>query len=304
MSSERSLRLRRRVRAVAAPAALALQLMTAGPARALDDLPSPVSAPPEDGALERARKMSARATALFDAGHYEAALAEFTRAYTALAGHPRQYFVLHNLAVCNARLQRYDRALELYEAYLQRAPADETDRARVSGEVQVLRSLVGIIVVQSAIGAEVWLDRRYLGRAPGRFTVPAGQHSIEIRAPLYETERRELRVAPGERRTVSFTPRRLSTYRGPSRAYFWSAIGLTGAATVAGTTLGLLALSERRRGLDRAELHLDTHREANRTDNLALAADACFGSALLFGATATVLYFVTDWPTERTPGSP
>jgi len=93
-----------------------------------------------------------------------------------------------------------------------------------------------------------------------------------------------------------FELQRLSTSTGPPPAYFWVAVGLTGVATVVGTSAGLMALNAHEQGRERAALYLDTAAEAERTRHLALASDVGFGAAVLFGATATVLYFVTDWP--------
>jgi hypothetical protein len=66
----------------------------------------------------------------------------------------------------------------------------------------------------------------------------------------------------------------------------------------------VLALRSHDDGSERADLHLDTSQQSERARNQALAADVCFGGALLFGAAATVLYFVTDWSPERPRGEP
>ncbi|HEY3496100.1 MAG TPA: tetratricopeptide repeat protein [Polyangiaceae bacterium] len=256
---------------------------------------APPPAPPADPQLAEARSIVAAAESLFAAGHLEAALAEYTRAYQTLANHPRQYWVLHNLALCNERLFRYDEAMRLYQEYLRRAPSGEPDRKVVESVVRALHSLLATLVIHSSTAADVWLDDRRIGKAPGRFLIPAGRHVIEIRAPLYEAERREIALQPGGGEALTFELRRLSTYQGPSRAYFWTAVGLTGASLVAGTTLGLMAVSSHEEGQARAGVSLDTGEIADRARHQAVAADVCFGAAVLFGATATVLYFVTDW---------
>jgi PEGA domain-containing protein len=271
--------------------------------------PSPATPPPStpspstpegtasepDETLARARAVVAVAEPLFLAGHYEAALAEYSRAYQILEGHPRQYWVLHNLAACNERLFRYDVAVELYEHYLRRAPASEEDRKEVSAILATLRSLLATLVIESSVAGEVWLDDRRLGAAPGKWRVPAGRHIVELRADRYESQRREVQLSAGQLEIDRFQLRRLSTYAGPPPVYFWVAVGLTGAATVAGATAGFMALNAREQGREQAALYLDTQADAERTRHLALASDIGFGAAALFGATATVLYFVTDW---------
>jgi len=253
-----------------------------------------------DEPLARARAVVATAARLFEAGQYAAALAEYSRAYQILQGHPRQYWVLHNLAACNERLFRYDVAVELYEEYLRRAPATEDDRKEVSAVLSTLRTLLATLVVESSVAGEVWLDDRLLGTAPGKWRVPAGRHIVEVRADRYESQRREVLLSAGQTEVDRFQLQRLSTYQGPPPTYFWVAVGLTGAATIAGATTGAMALEARRDGQAQAALHVDTQPEAERTRHLALASDIGFGAAILFGATATVLYFVTDWPKAGT----
>jgi hypothetical protein len=265
------------------------------------EVPKTATSSERDEPLTRARVLSAAGDRLFLAGHYAAALVEYSRASDILDGHPKQYWVLHNLAACNERMFRYDIAVALYEEYLRRAPPTETDRAEVTAIVRTLRSLLATLVIESSVSGEVWLDERRLGTAPGSWSVPAGSHIVEIRAERYESQRREVTLNAGQRHIDRFQLRRLSTNAGPRPAYFWVAVGLTGVAAIVGTTAGLQALSARERGRDRAALYLDTQDDAERTRRWALASDAGFGAALLFGATATVLYFVTDWPNAASP---
>jgi tetratricopeptide (TPR) repeat protein len=263
-------------------------------------LGTPSSEPDEP--LARARAVVALAEPLFLAGHYAAALAEYSRAYQILEGHPRQYWVLHNQAACNERMFRYDVAVELYEEYLRRAPPTEGDRREVSAILTTLRSLLATLVIESSVTGEVWLDDRRLGGTPGKWRIPAGRHIVEVRADRYESQRREVQLNAGQVQVDRFYLQRLSTYAGPPPAYFWVAVGLTAAATATGVTAGVMALSAREQGLQRAELHLDTSADAERTNHRALASDIGFGAAALFGVTATVLYFVTDWPKSGNPG--
>ena len=255
-----------------------------------------------DEALARARTVVAVAEPLFLAEQYPAALAEYTRAYQILAGHPRQYWVLHNLAACNERMFRYDVAVELYEEYLRRAPPTEEDRKEVSAVLRTLRSLLATLVVESSVAGEVWLDDRRLGAAPGKWRVAAGRHIVELRAHSYEAQRKELQLSAGQVAKERFELQRLSMNAGPPPAYFWGAVVLTGVATLVGTSSGLNALNARNQGRQKAALYLDTQAEGERTRRWALASDIGFGAAALFGATATVLFFVTDWSKSGGPG--
>lgn len=284
--------------------ALLAAIGVAASAVAQEAAPTPVvapdalveDAPVADAQLTRARATIQLAKGLFAAAAYDAALAEFTRAYESLSGHPKQYIALHNIAVCHERMQRYDLALEFYERYLAQAPATESDRAEVEAVTRVLRSLLARLELESNVRAEVWIDGRKFGWAPGTLIVPAGRHSIELRATSYEGQRRELQVAAGEARRMRFSLTKLARARGAHPAYFWTSLGASGASLVAGAVLGGLALSASDEGERKALLHLDARRDSERARNLSTAADGCFASAVVFGVASTVLYFVTDWP--------
>ena len=113
---------------------------------------------------------------------------------------------------------------------------------------------------------------------------------------MRESQQREVQLGAGQRLQLRFELERLSANTGPRPAYFWAATTLTGAALVTGTVFGALALSAREDGRERAGYYLDSQAEADRTRNYALAADIGFGGAALLGASAAVLYFITDWP--------
>ena len=254
----------------------------------------------EDPRLVQARSMLARGRALFSAGNYDAALAEFMRASELLQGHPRQYIVLNNIAVCHERRFRYDMAVRYYEEYLGRAPENEADRAQVVAVLQTLRSLLATLEIESSVPTEVWVDDRLVGTGPGKVLIPSGRHSVELRASLYESQRMEVHAAAGQSQSIRFAPRRLSTYEAPDRAYFWVALGLTGAAVGVGTVFGIRALAANDAGEDKARAFLASEAEAERARELSLAADVSFGAAALFGAASLVLHFVTD-PSSGAP---
>jgi tetratricopeptide (TPR) repeat protein len=248
-----------------------------------------------------ARATIERAEKLFAAGNFDAALSEFTRAYRQLEGHPRQYYVLHNQALCHERMFRYDLALVLYERYLQKAPREEQDRRAVEAVVAALRGLLATVDIESNVRAEVWVDDRQIATAPGRVLVPAGRHLVELRASLYEPARIELNVAARQRARMRFSLRKLSAYAGLPRAYFWSGIGLTAAAVITGSVFGARALDARSEVRTLADERRDSARERERVQDLALAADACFGAAVVLAATSTVLFFATDWAEAERP---
>ena len=99
-------------------------------------------------------------------------------------------------------------------------------------------------------------------------------------------------------------------YRGIEPPLFWSAAGLTLGSLVAGTTVGLMAMSERARFANQATDTSDparfliTTQDDERIQRLALTADILLGGALLFGIATTAIYFVTDWDSEAEAATP
>jgi tetratricopeptide (TPR) repeat protein len=244
-----------------------------------------------------ARAAVGRAKALVAVENYGAALAEYTRALELLEGDPRQAAVLNNIAVCYERMFRYDLALQYYESYLRDADASAEDRAEVEQIVASLRALLGTVRITGVRAGEIWIDDRKLGDAPIDVLVPAGFHVLEIRARGYEPARRELRVAAGAVHDVHIELVPIDTYRGLPQTYAWIGVGLTAAAAVTGTALGIAALSK----------HEDGQRDARRglwvdgqdAKDLALQADIAFAAATTFGVGTIVLAFLTDWDSSE-----
>jgi tetratricopeptide (TPR) repeat protein len=266
--------------------------------------PSPVAAPavPESPEAIEARAAVVRAKALVAVENYGAALAEYTRALELLEGDPRQAAVLNNIAVCYERMFRYDLALQYYESYLREADASTEDRAEVEQIVASLRALLGTVRITGVHTGEIWIDDRKLGDAPIDILVPAGFHVLEIRARGYEPARRELRVAAGAVHDVHIELVPIDTYRGLPPTYFWVGTGLTTAAAITGTVLGVSALNEHERG--EADAMHGRPVDGQPARSLALQADIAFGATLALGIGTTVLFFLTDWssPSEERAG--
>lgn len=147
-------------------------------------------------------------------------------------------------------------------------------------------------------GAEVWLRDRQVGEAPGIVLVPGGRHVLEVRAPGFAPERRDVQLAVGTETTQRFTLRAYGR-DGLDPVYFWSAAAAALVATLTATGLGTAALAQR--GVLDAQLSDPVRMWAVRPEHaaeiqsLALAADLFFGSAALFAAGALVLALLTDF---------
>ncbi|MCB9708470.1 MAG: PEGA domain-containing protein [Myxococcales bacterium] len=68
-----------------------------------------------------------------------------------------------------------------------------------------LQNLLGQVHIKVSPQADVWLDGRRLGQAPGTFSIPAGRHVLELRKDGYLPARRQLTVASRREHDLSVT---------------------------------------------------------------------------------------------------
>jgi tetratricopeptide (TPR) repeat protein len=261
---------------------------------------APATTAPEPDRWADARRLVARAEALFKVQNYEAALADYARAYDLLADYPKRYVVLHNLAVCNERLFRYAEAESYYERYLREGTPDAEERAAVLTSLASLSKLLASLHVDANVDAELWIDGRSAGRLPTSIKLTARRHLVEVRAPLHETERREIILEEGSTTRLDIQLVLLSRYRGPDRGYFFVSAGLTAALLVTGAVFGANALTAREQGLNHAgdSMNLrtsDLDRDQHRIRQWTAGTDIALGAAAVMGATTILLFFVTNW---------
>ena len=299
--------------AIPATVAIVVSLGAAAPVHAQeasdDAAPGPdqaeqVEAAPEEPQppnMVEANERVARGEALFEQGDFDAALAEFERAYEVIGEHPARYIVLYNIGQAHERRFRYDLAMRYYRRYLEEGGPQAEDRATVEATIRTLEGLLATIhVTVNVPEAEVWVGDRQVGTAPGEVLVPGGRHVVEVRAPGYVPAQQEVQVPPRSEQTVAFELTRLADeYRGLSPVYFWGSTGLAVVALGLGVTFGLMASAEHSSledmAADPARRWLVTDEDNARVARLALIADIGFGAAVLFAATAMVLAFQTDW---------
>jgi tetratricopeptide (TPR) repeat protein len=256
---------------------------------------------PSSAATSAAQLAIERAEELFDAENYAGALSEFATAHTLLEGNSKRAAMLNNIALCHERMFHYDLALAYYERYLHEAGPQARGRAAAESALRRLRRLLVTLEVESNVAAELWIDSRRIGRVPGRVLVPAGEHVLELRAPLYESTRRELSLPAGRSARLRFELERLSQYRGISPAYVWIGAGVTIAALGTGVGFGISALAADHAGEERRRRDplLNTVEAEASVKRRALAADIAFAAAGVLGATTLALFFVTDFGGER-----
>jgi tetratricopeptide (TPR) repeat protein len=246
-----------------------------------------------------AREHFDRGEGLFRRQNYAAAVAEFNEAYRLLEGNPHQYTVLYNRGQCNERLFRYDAALNDYTEYLREGGADAPDRAAVEATIRALEGLLAVVHVTTNVpSAEVWVDQRVVGTAPGDLRIPGGRHTIELRAQGYAPAQCEIEVPARSRQDVALNLERLNANRGISPVFFWGASAVAVAAALVGGGFGIAAIATSNdvhaRLMDPVLKFGVTEDDRGNIQRLALTADILYASAALFAVGAGVLFFVTD----------
>ncbi len=279
---------------------------TATPADAQDS-----SSAPEDPRYQKAKVNFERGVTLFEAGNYNAALVEFQTAYDSLEGHPKRFFVLDNIGQCHERLFRYDLALSFYRRYLEEGGPDAEDRAAVEATMRALEGLLATLKIESNVAAEVWVDDRRMGTAPGTVLIPGGRHVVELRAAGHEPSKREVSVAARETEPLRFSLEHIEEYEGLSPIYFWSGAAATGVAAIGGTYFGIKAKSRHDELADRESSCGSIcvlPEDKDEVSDLAVTADVFFLSAAVLGVGTGIVCFMTDFSgktpkEERTPAS-
>lgn len=256
-----------------------------------------------DPRLSEAERRFSDAEDLYARGDYTGALAEFQRIYELLEGHERRYFVLYNMGRCQEQLFRYGEALDSYHRYLREGGEGTELAGTVRQKIVELEARLATVTIQTNVpSAEVWIDNRHVGTAPGDVRVDAGQRVIELRARGHAPGRRALQIAARTHQTISIELDRVSA--GVSPVFFVTGAALTAVAAGIGIGFGSAALAEqgginaRLASGDESERFQVTQAQIDNVEQLALFADVFFGAALVLGVASVVLVFVTDWAGE------
>ena len=182
-----------RASAIALALSNAAVVAAAPPAPAPATPPTPVAAP----ALNEAKVHFQQAVALFNDGNFNAALAEFQRAYD-LRPSPG---VLYNIGLTQKALFRYDEAVDTLERYLAEetklSPERRAECLQLTTEMNAL--LAPITVAVEPAGASVSVDGRTVGKAPlpKALRLAAGSHTLETSAEGWKTQKRDLMISAG-----------------------------------------------------------------------------------------------------------
>jgi tetratricopeptide (TPR) repeat protein len=273
-----------------------------------------------------ARDRFQRGVTLYREGSFDAALAEFQRAYE-LAPNFR---LLFNLA--QVQVERHDAvaALSLFGRYLQEGgnEVDQERRTQVESDMQTLRSRVAELTVDSNVaGAQLSLDGVELGTLPhaAPVLVNSGVHQITLSKPGYQSTSRSLTIAGAQplRLVLSLQSAERSpnaaavaaphstdsksTPEGAERSHglstpFWISAVTTGALTATAVTFGLLTVN-RNQELDDTLNRFPTDPSAvnkarNRVKMDAALTDA-FTAASVVGLATTVYFALKSGGTQE-----
>lgn len=269
------------------------------------------------GSTTEARERFQRGVTLYREGSFDAALAEFQRAYE-LAPNFR---VLFNLA--QVQVERHDAvaALALFGRYLQEGgnEIDAERRAQVERDMQMLRNRVAELTIDGDVaGAQLTVDGVESGTLPlaGPLLVNSGVHQVVLTKPGYQSASRTLTIAGAQplrlalrlqssedhpNTTPASAPRRADIKSAPATtprsaglsAPFWVSVIATGAFAATAVTFGAITMG-RNRDLD-DELNrfpgdpaaLSNSRKAVKRD--AALTDA-FSAASVVGLAATIYF--------------
>lgn len=262
-------------------------------------------AAPEVDPYAEAKERVERAEKLYADGNYDAALTEFGRAYETMLGHPARGYVLFNIGKCQEKLYLYDDAIASYRRYLQEATADAEDRPSVEAKIELLEGLLGTLEVvvlstkgQTPTNYQVWVDGRLIGEGTKKFSIPGGNHEVEVRAEGFEIQNQEVQLPSRSEKKLSFDLVPLAKeYRGLSPTYFWTSSGLALASGLTGGVFGIMTLSKRS-AIDNKLPPQVTDDDKSSLERRALTADLFFIGAGVFATTAVILAINTDWKGE------
>jgi len=237
----------------------------------------------------------AQGEALFEAGNFDAALAEFDSAYALLEGDPTRYYLLWNIGQCHERLFHYDRALAYYQRYLDEGGPGAEDRATVEATMRALDGLLARVEVSANVeGASIWVDGHEVDVVPATIRVPGGTHRVEVRAEGHTAEVREIQLAARGTLRIEIVLHVVSDFEGLEPWLFWTSGGVALVSALVGAGVGIAALVDSSNVTAR-DRQTRSEEDRVRSAGLALGADVLYGVAGLFATTALVLAFLTDW---------
>jgi tetratricopeptide (TPR) repeat protein len=279
----------------------------------VDAVAAPPDAPANDPkAVDEARQRFQKGVQLFKEYSFEAALAEFRKAYQLAPS----YRVLYNIAQVHYELKNYVDALKAFRQYLNEGAGDIAPdrRTQVEAEVRKLEGRVGYIeVIANVEAAQVAIDDVPVGILPIKapILVNPGVRRVSVTKPGFGTTARNVTIAGGDHaqvqlelnEAVASRPARDESGKKASprfeprperpRTAMWISLAATGAFTAGAGVFALLAQDAKRDFEHQLDVYPTTKadidearssmvRNAAITDGLAAAAVVSGGLTLFF----------------------
>lgn len=286
--------------------------------------PAATSATPTTAATAEARERFQRGVTLYREGSFDAALAEFKRAYEIAPN----YRILYNLA--QVQVERHDSvaALNLFGQYLQQGGSEiEADRrAQVERDMQSLRGRVADLSVESNVSAaQLTIDGVDAGTLPlaGPVQVNSGVRQVVLAKPGYQSVSKSVTIAGAQPLKLTLNLEPLAATSGAAAANtsktsnqpkgeqshglsapFWISAVATGLFTGTAVTFGIVSLNRNQKLDDELNRYptnpkaIDDARQSLKTS--ALVTDVCTGAAIV-GAAATVYFALTSGSSSEAP---
>jgi tetratricopeptide (TPR) repeat protein len=199
------------------------------------------------------------ATAYYNQGKYAKALEEFNEAYR-LMPLPEITF---NIAQCHERLGDIEKAIEVYNKYIEEKP-DAKDLQAVKDKIVSLEERLestGIHVTVAEEGAAVFIDDQEVATSPldGLIKVAPGSHELRVEKDGFQTFNMKFSVSAGltQSATVTLTPlsgkpegegggegggETVEPVGKPNMAGYYAGYAVSGAVLIAGGAMGVMAL--------------------------------------------------------------
>lgn len=246
------------------------------------------------GTGNEARDLFRRGQRSYQAGDYEAAIADWRAAFEL---DPRP-LILFNLSQAHERLGQPVEAAQALERYLERSEPDDPHQSDARARLAALRERLGrtgIRIVGAPDGSTILVDDREWGVTPRPDPIPVepGAHRVILRQAGYEPFEANVIVPPGQvlelegamdREALSSTGVRPQTSKGPSRVGPLTLIGVGGAAVLGGVITGVMALG--------AAGDAATDTDASRARTLGLVTDVLLWPGLALAAGGVVWWIV------------
>lgn len=242
---------------------------------------------------------------LYDAKDYDAARAEFERAY-AIAP---TYRILYNIALVQRRKSDYVGALQNFELYLSEGASSIPDvrKKQVDQEIAELRELVAKVTVTTNVpDAEILVDDVVVGKAPlkGPILVNPGRRKIGAALKGRIPAAKVIEVVGKDSAAVTLElqqSRQVIMVDKPQRRVPWVGWGVTAGLTGVAVATGIVALDASSSLKDTRDAPNanpdDLDKYASRTQTFGIIADVATVGAVIAGGIS--LYYTLKWNAEH-----